>query len=202
MKPAYKFSDQEILHNINLNKDLDESIGFLYESHYKKLSIFITQNSGTAEDAEDIFQEVVVTFIELVQEKKFRGDSSIGTFLMALNKNMWYNELKRRGRSKIRVEKFESEKITVEEDLSNILVNRELKLQVMDLVSTLGETCKKILVAFYYDNLSMSEILTFLKYENEQVVRNKKYKCLKQLSQTLVSKPALSNNLKSIFIYG
>jgi DNA-directed RNA polymerase specialized sigma subunit len=81
------------------------------------------------------------------------------------------------------------------------MVNREMRHQLMQLVGDLGDTCKKILVAFYYENLSMKEILQQSEYENEQVVRNKKYKCLKQLEQMLVSKPGLANNLKSILSY-
>jgi len=169
--------------------------------HYKKIQINILQNSGNQEDAQDIFQEVIVTFIELVQQKKFRGDSTISTFLFALNRNIWLNELKKRGRSRLRDEKFEKQKSTVDEDISNHMVHRELRTQVMQLVSKLGETCKKILLAFYYENLSMKEILLQLDYENEQVVRNKKYKCLKQLEEMLTENPGLTHNLKSILLY-
>jgi DNA-directed RNA polymerase specialized sigma subunit len=68
----------------------------------------------------------------------------------------------------------------------------------MQVVEQLGDTCKKILVMFYYENLSMKEILSSLEYENEQVVRNKKYKCLKQLEQMITSNPSLTQTLKNI----
>ena len=38
----------------------------------------------------------------------------------------------------------------------------------------------------------MKEILQNLDYENEQVVRNKKYKCLKQLEQMMSGQPVLA----------
>jgi hypothetical protein len=44
----------------------------------------------------------------------------------------------------------------------------------------------------------MRDILKTLNYENEQVVRNKKYKCLKQLEQMLTGQPALAKSLKSL----
>jgi len=68
----------------------------------------------------------------------------------------------------------------------------------VDLVGQLGDTCKKILLAFYYENLSMREILDLLDYENEQVVRNKKYKCLKQLEKMILEKPILKQTLKNL----
>ena len=44
-------------------------------------------------------------------------------------------------------------------------------------------------------------MLAFLPYENEQVVRNKKYKCIKKLEELLYEDPNLANNLKTILSY-
>ena len=51
---------------------------------------------------------------------------------------------------------------------------------------------------FYYENLSISEMLDALDYENEQVIRNKKYKCMKQLEQMITVNPALKQSLKNL----
>ena len=51
---------------------------------------------------------------------------------------------------------------------------------------------------FYYEDLSMKDILDRLEYENEQVVRNKKYKCLKQLEKMISDNPALKHTLKNL----
>jgi len=48
---------------------------------------------------------------------------------------------------------------------------------------------------FYYENLSMKEILNYLPYENEQVVRNKKYKCLQQLTEIMKNHPSIAGQL-------
>ncbi|GEO10244.1 RNA polymerase sigma factor [Segetibacter aerophilus] len=201
MERGRQFSDLEVIETLREGRDANAIIAYLYRSNYKKTLVYVSQNSGNEQDAQDIFQEVIVSFIELVRLEKFRGESSIGTFLLAIMRNLWLNELKKRGRSMLRDEKFEKARSTVDEDISRYMVNREMRNQLMQLVGDLGDTCKKILVAFYYENLSMKEILQQSEYENEQVVRNKKYKCLKQLEQMLVSKPGLANNLKSILSY-
>jgi len=179
----------------------DEAIKYLYRTQFGITKAYIIQNAGTEEDAEDIFQEVLLTFIELIKNNKFRGESSVSTFLYAITRNTWLNELKKRGRSKLREEKFEKTKVTTEMDVSHYIANREIKAQLMKVVDELGDTCKKILLAFYFDNLAMKEILQNLQYENEQVVRNKKYKCLKQLEQLMTQQPQLAANLKSVLLY-
>ena len=193
------FTDSELLQELQHHKTDEEAIRFIYRSYYSVAEKYIQQNNGSEQDAEDIFQEVVVTFIETVKQGKFRGECSISTFIYTLTRHTWLNELKRRGRAKLREEKFDKTQDTVTIDMSQLMESRESKNRLMQLVEQLGETCKKILVAFYYDNLSMKEILQTLSYENEQVVRNKKYKCLKQLGQTVKADEQLIKNLKSVF---
>jgi RNA polymerase sigma factor (sigma-70 family) len=201
MEIVGNYSDAELLQMIKNGHNLDGVIKYLYRSHFLKANIYIKQNSGNQEDAEDIFQDVIVNFIQVVQRDKFRGDSSISTFIYILVRNTWLNELKKRKRSKLREEKYENEKEKSEAGASEYIINRELKNQIVGLIESLGENCKKILLAFYYDNLSMQEILLNLHYENEQVVRNKKYKCLQKLQETLALKPEVAKNLKSILAY-
>lgn len=195
------YPDIVVIETLRSQSNFNGVVRYLYKKNYKSVKVYIIQNSGSAEDAEDVFQEVIVTFIELVKLGKFRGESSISTFLFAIGRNVWLNELKKRGRSQLRNEKFEKSRGFVDEDISKYLVNREMRAQIIELLDKIGETCKKILLAYYYDNLSMKDILQQLDYENEQVVRNKKYKCLKQLEQIFNSRPALANNLKSILAY-
>ena len=193
------FNDAALLQVLRSGSNTDDAIRHLYKTQFALTKVYVQQNNGSEQDAEDIFQEVVCTFIELVKKDKFRGESSVSTFLYALTRNIWLNELKKRGRAKLRDEKFEKEKDTASPDVSHFIINRETKTELMQLVDSLGETCKKILLAFYFDNLAMKDILKTLAYENEQVVRNKKYKCLKQLEQIITSKPDLAKNLKSVY---
>jgi RNA polymerase sigma factor (sigma-70 family) len=194
------FTDQSLIQSLRSDANPDEAIRHLYRTQFRLTVAYIKQNSGTEEDAEDIFQELVLLFIEILKKDKFRGESSISTFLYALTRNIWLNELNRRGKSKRRDEIFEKGKDVSDVDVSYLIADRETKMHLMKVVDKLGETCKKILLAFYFENLAIKEILQTLNYENEQVVRNKKYKCLKQLEQMMMGEPGLVKNLKSALL--
>jgi RNA polymerase sigma factor (sigma-70 family) len=195
------FTDAALLQILRSDASPDDAIRFLYRTQFDITTAYIKQNNGNDEDAQDIFQELVLVFIELVKKNKFRGESSISTFLYALTRNIWLNELKKRGRSKLRDEKFDKQQPGMDMDVSHYMMHREMKNALMQLVHSLGETCKKILLAFYFDELPMKDILVATAYENEQVVRNKKYKCLKQLEQIIAARPELAKNLKSVLSY-
>jgi RNA polymerase sigma factor (sigma-70 family) len=202
MEVIKNYGDAGLLQAIRESTNMDDAIRYLYRNYFDGLSIYVQQNQGNRQDAEDIFQESIVAFIQLVQQNRFRGDASIKTFLFAINKNTWLNELKRRGRAEVREAKFETAKETVDEGITHYIAGREARTQVLDVMDKLGEGCKKILLAFYYENLSMKEIVSTMNYENDQVLRNKKHKCLKQLEQLLTANPVLAKNLKAALQYG
>jgi RNA polymerase sigma factor (sigma-70 family) len=198
MEVIKNVSDAELVERLRNGDRVDETIRILYRDHYESLTWYVQNNSGNRQDAEDIFQEVIVTFINLVDKNRFRGESSIRTFLFSLNRHMWLNEIKRRGRASAREEKFEKNREQELLDVSHHMMDREGREEVLRLVEQLGEACRKILLLFYYENHSMKEILELMHYENEQVVRNKKYKCLKQLEKMIHEKPAIKQTLKNL----
>jgi RNA polymerase sigma factor (sigma-70 family) len=201
MSAQQHYSDQELIRAIRQGTSVSEPVQFLYRSHFESLSWYVKNNQGSQQDAEDIFQEVMVSFIDIVKKDKFRGESSVKTFLFALNRNTWLNELKRRSRALVREERFEQAKATTDLDVSHFIAGREARVQLMQVLDELGDLCKKILLLYYFENLSMKDIAAQSDYENEQVVRNKKYKCLKQLEQMITSNPILEKTIKNALSY-
>lgn len=186
------YSDAELITAIGNGDQLNSAIFFIYQEYSNTIQSFILANSGTQQDAEDIFQETVVTFIDLVKKNRFRGEASVKTFLVAIARNLWHNELKKRERSGNREKVFENNRDLTEMDVSQYIADREMKQQLVNVLGKLGEPCKKLLTLFYYENLSMKDILHHLHYENEQVVRNKKYKCLQALTELIKKDPVVA----------
>ena len=94
MEIAGNYGDEELLRNVKSGTNLDDVIRQLYRGNFLKTSIYIKQNSGNQEAAEDIFQEAIVNFIQLVQKDRFRDACSTSTFMYTLFLHAWPNELK------------------------------------------------------------------------------------------------------------
>jgi len=198
MKVAGKFSDSELIAAIGEKESLNQAILFLYQQYSQSTCSFIINYGGSQQDAEDVFQETVLAFIGIVKKGSYRGEASIKTFLVSIARNIWRNELKKRQRSDFREKKFESGRDQQEGDVGSLIANLEEKKQLRELVGKLGEPCRKLLLLFYYENLSMKEIVEHLPYENEQVVSNKKYKCLQQLIAIIKENPSIASQLSEI----
>jgi RNA polymerase sigma factor (sigma-70 family) len=191
-------SDTILLEQLLDSAKANEAIASLYQAHYGLLAQFILSNNGSEADAQDIFQEVMVAFVHLVRQGKFRGESSIKTFLFALNRNLWFNELKRKNRSITRSLRYKASQEKKNESITEVIENREASKEILQIMKDLGESCRQVLLLFYYHNESIREIVQKTGYENEQVVRNKKYKCLKKLEEKLAANPNLYKKLKSL----
>jgi RNA polymerase sigma factor (sigma-70 family) len=184
------FSDDAIVAGI-LSNDLNDIIFYIYRQYAELISFNVVTMGGSLQDGEDIFQETVVTFIDLVRKSKFRGDSSIKTFLVSVARNIWLNELKRRKSGDQRAKVFETSRGHIENDVIENLNKREMREQLLSVINHLGESCRKILALFYYENLPFEEIVRKMGYESEQVARNKKYKCMKELSDLIRNNPVV-----------
>jgi RNA polymerase sigma factor (sigma-70 family) len=198
MNKRSKFSDAELLNAMNEKDLLEPAILQLYQDHSEAAKAFIMSKGGTQQDADDIFQETIVSFIDSVQKKKFRQESEIRTFLISISKNLWYNEIRKRARAGRREIIFEMDRDQPETEVIETIQYREMKQQLNQMLQDLGESCRKILELFYYENLSMKDIVAHLHYENEQVVRNKKYKCLNQLTEKMKLNPLIKDNINEL----
>ena len=193
-----RFSDSDLIEAIREKDLLEHAILQLYQDHSEITRSFIMGKGGTEQDADDIFQETIVSFIDSVQKGKFRQESGIRTFLISISKNIWYNEIRKRQRADNREKIFEMDRDQEEGPVTEIINDREMKQQLNKMLQELGESCRKILELFYYENLSMKEIVSQMHYENEQVVRNKKYKCLQQLTEKMKQNPLAAKQINEL----
>ena len=196
MKAVELYADEELVQAIRQNQNLNKAISFIYQHHAEKISSFLINYGASQQQAEDVFQETVVAFIDIVKKDSFQLTAKMGTFLTAVAKNIWFNEVKKNERSQFREKQFEKGRDHEEADVSLHIQEREMKQQMRSLVQQLDEPCQKILLLFYYENLSMKEIVQHLPYENEQVVRNKKGKCLQHLTGLVKKHPLIAGRRK------
>lgn len=201
-KAANQVSDQTIIDSIRNGEKIEPTVRYLYANYFESLASYVRSNNGNDQDAEDIFQECIVVFIDTVRQGKFRGDSKVKTFLYAIMRNLWLNELKRRNRATHRETKYYDENPKIEESVHVSLRENEVKIQVASLVAQLGENCQKILNLFYYQEMPMKEIYQEMGYENEQIARNMKYKCMKKMHALLDANEDMKQHFKSLFVHG
>lgn len=201
MKKLQEYSTEEIISAIRSKSKINEAIQYLYSSHYRYLERYVLQNNGNEDDAADIIQECFLVFIRMIEDNKFRQEASVKSYLYSITRNLWITELRKRKSMAKRGEVFTMEKEETETDISNSLIRHESHSLIMEVFSELGDKCKSILYRFYYEELSMKEIMSLENFSNEQVLRNKKHKCLKGLIEKIQSDPNKYTTIKNALQY-
>lgn len=179
--------------------DIDQVVRSLYHQYAGAVAAYVVNNGGSRQDADDVLQETIVAFIDLVQKGKFRGEAQVKTLLVGIGRNVWLNEIKKKKSLDHRGEVYEKDKGLEEADGSDWLQQRALQQRFRHLIARLGDSCRTILTLFYYDNRSFREIVSETGYESEQVVRNKKYKCMKDLAEIIQSDPEAMEQVRLMY---
>lgn len=152
----------------------------LYEDEFPKIVDFILRNSGTKEDARDIFQESLLVLIENVYKKDFKLTSSIGTYLYAISKHLWFEELRHKDKLiwLIRDGDYSDKNLTFNEVENQPLENY---IKVEQAIESLSPNCIRLLTYYYTFNMHWQDIAWHLGYSDAASARNQKYKCLEKL---------------------
>jgi RNA polymerase sigma factor (sigma-70 family) len=183
-----------------LQADINKPVTYLYEQYFEAVEIDIRVNGGNHQDATDIFQEAVLIVIDKIKSGKFRRDSSIRTFLLAIARNLWLFEKRSRIRRSDREAQFARLEET-ESEISDRPFGTDQSKIIESLFQQVGELCSKLLSGFYYEKMPMKDLLKRFNYQNEQVLRNRKAKCMKKLKELLANNPSILDQLKNRSIY-
>lgn len=181
--------------------DINEPLRMLYNNYCNDVIRYICNNNGSAEDGADIFQEAILEFVDIVKKDNFLGKSSIKTFLFAISKNLWRQELRSRDRRNKREKLFNGNEQIQLPEADERWFNKDRQKAMDKIYGEIGDVCRNILQGFYYEELSMKDLLKKFNYENEQVLRNRKSLCLKKIKNALQQDTALSSFFKNVFSY-
>ena len=159
-----------------------KAIEIIYRENYNMVQSLIINNSGSADDAKDIFQEAMIVLYEKVRSGTFELNCLIKTYVYSVSRRLWLKRLQQMSRYAPAIENLQ-DTVPVEEDVEeNERINSEFQA-IEKAINSLGEPCKSLLEAYYLEKKSMQEIALFFGYTNAENAKNQKYKCLVRLKK-------------------
>jgi len=159
-----------------------EAIETIYNQHYKMVQTLVLNNSGTIEDAKDIFQEAIIVLFEKTRSGTFVLNCLIKTYVYSVSRRLWLKRLQQQQKFGPELNGAE-DAISVDEDLE-VHEQRNAEFLLMEkAMAGLGEPCKSLLEYYYLQKKSMVEIAADFGYTNADNAKNQKYKCLMRLKK-------------------
>lgn len=164
----------------------------VYRQGYSLVEALIIKNNGNAEDARDVFQEVLFVLVKKLRAPGFRLSSALNTFLYAIARNIWRNRLRRR---KPQVEFQDTRHDSIDLTESDVTVKRLFEKRhgiVRQLLDGLSDKCRQILLGFYYHKKTMRQIGEGLGL-SEGSAKVQKHRCMGYLKNEVEAHPEYQN---------
>ncbi len=166
-----------------LNND-SRVLNELYRKFSGKIIGYVSKNSGSADDAQDIIQETLITIYHQAKEKNFVLTCPFDAYFFLLCKRKWLNVLNKKGIKQVTI----LEEITSITDEQEILAN-ETELHekrtnlFQDKLIELGGKCKELLdLAFKVKKMQKVAELLGVTYG---YARKKKSECMSKLTKMI-----------------
>ncbi len=178
-----------------LNND-NRVLGELYQKYSGKIVGYITKNSGTYDDAQDVIQETLITIFHQAKEKNFILTCPFDAYFYLLCKRKWLNKINKKSIKQVTI----LEEITSVSDEQERLANEteifEKRSSLFEeKLIELGGKCKELLdLAFKIKKMDKVAEALGVTYG---YARKKKSECIGKLTK-MVKGSSKFNNLTTI----
>src|ERR1700752_4377077 len=76
----------------------EKALEFLYQKYYRMMTKLVITNSGTEEEARDVYQDALIVFWQKATSGNLVLTSKISTYIYSICQNLWRKELDRKKR--------------------------------------------------------------------------------------------------------
>jgi len=182
-----RLTDEEILSG--LRKRDNRVLQYIYKNTFNPVRQLVIHNTGSENDAEDIFQEgLIIVFKKLRDEKDFTLDASFGTYIYSICRLLWMKHL--RQIRKVNIDPLNrdlEERIEFEEPLP--VQDEDLRFAIYQRTLTqIPEDCQKIL-RLTAEKAKAKEIARQLGFRSEGYVRKRRHFCKEYLVAKIKEDP-------------
>jgi RNA polymerase sigma factor (sigma-70 family) len=154
----------------------DKALTALYR-HFPMVRKMVCSHGGSAQDAEDVFQEGLIILCRKVKDPRFSLTSLLSTYLFSVCRFLWKDELKKR-KQYATAGPDTGLKEAEEKELEDEMEKESRAKQAEQALNELGDRCRELLILFYKGGMKLKDIAARMGYNSENTAKNQKYKCL------------------------
>lgn len=149
----------------------------LYAKHFPAIKQYVVQNSGTGNDAQDVFQEAMTVLWMNVKEGRLVPGDDPGGFLYRVAKNKWLDVVRSAAHKHMKVV-HDERTLDRGTDAPDDIEERIVRLR--GVYDKLDDKCRAVLDRFYFERKDLATIAGEMGVEEESI-RTIKYRCMMKL---------------------
>ncbi|MEP7268323.1 MAG: sigma-70 family RNA polymerase sigma factor [Saprospiraceae bacterium] len=177
-------TENEIIEAIRSGQS--DGIQQLYKRYYPMILNLIKLNGGKSQDAEDIFQEALISLISNIRKPGFTLTSKLSSYIYSICRNMWYYKIRGNKGTIIDTEVLNS--VPDIDHLPEMETFEEKHKLIAQVFENLNKECQQILHEFYFLDRPLKDIGVEMNY-TEGSIRVKKSRCMASLKKFVEDHP-------------
>jgi len=159
----------------------------IYKEYHKAIVHLVETNSGTKDDAHDVFQEGLVIVFQKVQKADFQLTSNFLTYFYAICRNIWLNKLRKKSNKEVTLD---AKMLSMVEDTTDSTIDQsEQFFLYRKMFLRLGKDCQRLLDLFL-QKVKMAEIMEHMGYGSISYTKKRKFLCKEKLVKLIKEDPS------------
>jgi RNA polymerase sigma factor (sigma-70 family) len=191
--PFHKEPDQQMIHYTveailkGLKSNDNEVLNFIYRKYFPEIRFFVIKNSGSDEDAQDVFQEAIIIIYKKLRDGVLDLTCSFKTYLYSVCRIVWLKQLEKR---KIKKDGFSDNQVFVDlqEGVDEMAEEQERYKLYQKHFQTLHVDCQTILKLFL-EKVPLKEIANRMNINSEKYLKKRKFQCKEILVKRIQNDP-------------
>jgi RNA polymerase sigma factor (sigma-70 family) len=165
----------------------NEVLNFIYRKYFPEIRFFVIKNSGSDEDAQDVFQEAIIIIYKKLRDGVLDLTCSFKTYLYSVCRIVWLKQLEKR---KLKKDGFSDNQVFVDlhEGIDEMAEEQERFKLYQKHFQTLHVDCQKILKMFL-QKVPLREIADRMNIKSEKYLKKRKFQCKEILVKRIQNDP-------------
>ncbi|MBN1132333.1 MAG: sigma-70 family RNA polymerase sigma factor [Bacteroidales bacterium] len=180
------FSEEHLLNGIVRHNS--EVLIYIYDTYFPLIEGYILQNSGTTEEAEDVFQEGLLIVYRKLKNENLILRCKFSTYLYSVCRRIFHQERKKRY---LQIQKIKDQPYIIEDSGPDVNpVDQEALAELIHkYLKELSPDCQKI-IQLTINECTVDEIREALQYNSNHHTIDRKYRCKKSLIKKITEDPS------------
>ena len=173
------FSDKSIIEGVR-NQD-DKILNWLYDNYLPAVRSYVFNNSGTAEDVSDVFQDTILELYTQITEEKLNLRNDLKGYFFGIARNLWNAQLRKKRTTEL---DYDPEDVDDTDNSNYQILERIVKRSFQKL-----KPDQQLVLNLFSEGKTYEEIAKTMDLKNEVYARRKKYLCKEELLDLLKEDP-------------
>lgn len=158
----------------------------IYERYYPFVKDHVLKNSGSEDDAKDVFQDAMMAIFQNVSDKDFELTCQFKTYLYAVSTKIWKKKLRTQKNDKSDLS--DSIEQIAQEEIDDAVLKMERYKFYQRKFEELSEKCRDLLKMFL-NGIDMKRITEHFGFASIAYTKKRKFQCKENLVRLIEQDP-------------